>query len=178
MEKTSSPTKNLNDDKGRGYQSDLGRKAEDAASQFGQKANDAASNVGQKAQDAASQFGQKAHDAASNVGQKAQDAASNLGHKAHEAASNLSEKAEHAGDKMGSGLQSLGHAIREHAPEEGMVGHASSAVADKLEQGGRYLQEQGMKEMAEDVTNLVRRNPIPALVTGVAVGYLLGRAAR
>jgi hypothetical protein len=30
--------------------------------------------------------------------------------------------------------------------------------------------------MAEDFTNLVRRNPIPALLIGVAFGFLVARA--
>ena len=40
----------------------------------------------------------------------------------------------------------------------------------------RYLQEEGIKDIAEDVTNMIRRNPIPALLIGVAAGYLAGRA--
>jgi hypothetical protein len=57
-----------------------------------------------------------------------------------------------------------------------MAGGASSAVADTVESSGRYLQEEGLKEMTEDVTNLIRRYPIPALLIGVAAGYLAGRA--
>jgi hypothetical protein len=30
--------------------------------------------------------------------------------------------------------------------------------------------------MAEDVTNLIRRNPIPALLIGIGAGFLLARA--
>ena len=43
------------------------------------------------------------------------------------------------------------------------------------ENTGRYLQEEGLKGIAEDVTNLIRRNPIPALLAGVGVGFLIGR---
>ena len=30
--------------------------------------------------------------------------------------------------------------------------------------------------MAEDLTDLIRRNPIPALLVGVGLGFLLARA--
>jgi hypothetical protein len=30
--------------------------------------------------------------------------------------------------------------------------------------------------MMEDVTGLIRRNPIPALLLGLGVGFLIGRA--
>jgi hypothetical protein len=30
--------------------------------------------------------------------------------------------------------------------------------------------------MAEDVTNLIRRNPLPAVAVGVAFGFLMARA--
>jgi hypothetical protein len=48
-------------------------------------------------------------------------------------------------------------------------------VADALESSGRYLQEEGVKDVAEDVTNLIRRYPIPALLIGLAAGYLVAK---
>ena len=77
---------------------------------------------------------------------------------------------------VGSGLKSLGHTIRDHTPDSGMAGDASSAVANTLERTGRYLQEEGLEGIAEDVTNLIRRNPIPAMLVGVGAGFLLARA--
>lgn len=58
----------------------------------------------------------------------------------------------------------------------GMVSDVSSAVASAIDNTTRYLQEQGLKDVAEDVKNLVQRNPIPALLIGVGIGFLLGRA--
>jgi len=93
-----------------------------------------------------------------------------------DAASSIGEKAEDAASAVGSGLKSLGNTIRDHTPQDGMVGKASSAVADTLESTGRYLQEEGLKGIADDVTNLIRRNPIPAMLVGVGVGFLIARA--
>jgi len=75
-------------------------------------------------------------------------------------------------------MGSLGHAVREHVPSEGMMGRAGSAVADTLEAGGHYLEEHGLKEMGDDITNMIRRNPIPALLVGIGIGFLLARATR
>jgi hypothetical protein len=47
-------------------------------------------------------------------------------------------------------------------------------VADTLEGGGRYLQEHGLSGIGEDLTNLVRRNPVPAVLLGIGLGLGLG----
>lgn len=59
---------------------------------------------------------------------------------------------------------------------EGMFGSAAGSVANALDHTGQYLQEEGLRGVAEDFTGLIRRNPIPALLIGVAVGFLLAKA--
>jgi hypothetical protein len=54
----------------------------------------------------------------------------------------------------------------------------ASGVASALDSSGRYLEEQGLSGMADDVTNLIRRNPIPAMLIGVGLGFLLARLTR
>lgn len=117
-----------------------------------------------------------AEDVASYVGRKAEDAALYVGHKAEDAAAYVGQKTGDASASVGGRLRSLGDSVRDRRPEGGMAGDASSAVADTLESSGRYLEEEGLKDMTEDVTALIRRYPIPALVIGVAAGYLVGRA--
>jgi hypothetical protein len=51
-------------------------------------------------------------------------------------------------------------------------------VADTLETGGRYLQEHGLSGIGDDFSNLIRRNPIPAVLVGIGVGFLLARSLR
>jgi hypothetical protein len=58
------------------------------------------------------------------------------------------------------------------------MGTAASKVADTLERGGRYLQEEGLSGIAGDVTDLIKRNPIPALLVGIGIGFLLAQALR
>jgi len=132
---------------------------------MGDRAKEMAASLGEKAKEATSAVAHKAENAAATVGQKADDAASYVGHKAEDATT-----------AVGGGLKSLGSSLREKAPHEGMIGDASSAVANTLERTGSYLQEEGLRGIADDMTNLIRRNPIPALFIGIGVGFLLARA--
>jgi ElaB/YqjD/DUF883 family membrane-anchored ribosome-binding protein len=72
-------------------------------------------------------------------------------------------------------MSSLAGQLRERAPE-GTLGTAAGAVADRLQSGGRYLQEHDLGDMADDMTSVVRRYPLPALCIGFGVGFLLGMA--
>lgn len=125
---------------------------------------------------------QKIGDEAKKVGEKAESMAGSVMDKAKEAGSFISEKAEQATGAMGSGMESLGHSLREHTPHGGMVGAASDAVATKLEQGGRYLEQHGVGDMAGDMASelstMIRRNPLPAVLIGIGVGFLLARLTR
>jgi ElaB/YqjD/DUF883 family membrane-anchored ribosome-binding protein len=84
---------------------------------------------------------------ASSVAEKVQDTASNIGQKMQDTASNIGHKAQ----------------------------DAASSVVDTWEAGRHYVEERGIEGMFQDVTLLIRRNPIPALCIGVCVGFLLGR---
>jgi hypothetical protein len=69
--------------------------------------------------------------------------------------------------------------IRDKAPHEGAVGTAATSVANKLDAAGSYLQEKKVDHIVGDLTNTIRRYPIPALLIGLGIGYLLaGRMRR
>jgi len=112
----------------------------------------------------------------SGMKNKAQDVAASVTDKAKQAANTLSQKAEDATQAVGSGLRSMAGTLRDKGPQEGMMGNASSTLASSLESGAKYLQEEGLKGMADDMTNLIRRNPLPAMLVGVGLGYFLARA--
>jgi hypothetical protein len=109
---------------------------------------------------------------------KAKQVASNVAEKARDVASTVGDKAESATQSVGSGMQSLAGTIRDRAPQSGVLGGAASGVAGALDSTGRYLEEQGLSGIGEDLTNLIRRNPIPALLVGVGLGFLLARMTR
>jgi len=98
--------------------------------------------------------------------------------KAQDASSFVGEKAEQATMAVGTGMESAAQAIRDHGPACGALHNAGEAIADKLEGGGRYLETHGLKDIGEDVTNLIRRNPIPALLIGVGIGALIAQLVR
>jgi F0F1-type ATP synthase assembly protein I len=120
----------------------------------------------------------KVENAATQAGDSAQQAAAAAMTKAQELASTASKRVDEATTALGDRVRSAGSSLRERGPHDGMLGTATSTVADSLEHTGRYLQEEGLVGMAEDVTELIRRNPIPAMLVGVGIGYLLAKVFR
>jgi len=110
-------------------------------------------------------------DAASNV----RDAASNVAHKVADAGSYVGHKAEEATATVGGEMKSFAGTIREKGPHDGMLGNASAAVANTLESAGRELQEHGLSGIADDITNTIRRHPVPAVLIGLGLGFMVAR---
>jgi len=142
----------------------------------GMGGRDSGTGVADRAKDMATGVADKARDVASNVADRARDAASTAADTAREWASTAGQRAEGALGAVAGGMSSLAGTVRENLPHEGMIGGASEYVADALESGGRYLQQEGFRGMADDMTNLIRRNPIPALLVGIGIGYLIARS--
>jgi hypothetical protein len=124
-----------------------------------------------KAREAASQAGQAVANAASAAGQTVQNAASTAAH-------TVGHKAEEATAAVGGGMKSLAGTVRQQGPDHGVLGNASRSVADTLESTGEYIQDKNLSGMVDDVTGLIKRNPLPAVLLGLGVGFLLGRALR
>lgn len=107
---------------------------------------------GQKAmEDAKGAVSAGVHTAQQKMGEtidKAREAATNVAGSVSDAASYVGQKAEDATSRVGATLESTGH----------------------------YLKEEGLHHMASDMSNMIRRNPIPAMVLGVGLGYLLAQA--
>jgi len=133
-------------------------------------------SVADRAKDAASYVGDKAKDAASYVSDKSKTMASSAMHSAEDAAKYVGDRADDATTSVGGGLKSLGSTLRENSPKSSMMGDASCAVADSLESAGRYLEDEGLAGISEDMTAMIRRNPIPALLIAVGIGFLVARA--
>jgi len=118
---------------------------------------------------------ESAKDTANKAGSFVKDAASTVAHKTEDAASYVAHKAEDATAAVGRNMESLAGTIRSKTPHEGMLGAAGSAVADTLESCGRELEEHGLSGIADDITNTVRRHPVPAILIGIGLGFLLAR---
>jgi hypothetical protein len=117
-------------------------------------------------------------EAAATTAEKAKGAAAAAAQTAGEYAATAKDKADDAVSSVGGSAQALAETIRDKGPHEGMLGTATSRVADTLASGGRYLQQEGMSGMVEDFTALIRRNPVTFLFIGIGVGCLLGLAAQ
>jgi len=89
-----------------------------------------------------------------NVANKAQDMASNVADKAREAAATVADKAKQAASAVGQGAENATHGL----------GSGMKSLGETL------------RGMANDLTDLIRRNPIPALLIGVGIGFILARA--
>src|SRR5687767_14098644 len=133
---------------------DQGTQAKEQAGQAADKLKDAASHAGAAVSSAASAVGQKAGDVASAVGQRAEDATA----------------------AVGSGIQGLAGQVRDSGPQSGVLGTATRSVADGLEGAGQYLQDKNLSGMMDDVTGLIKRNPVPAVLLALGIGFLVGRA--
>lgn len=103
-------------------------------------------------------------DQARNVAQSAAGAATDLAHNVRDKASDYANQARDtvqnwAGDVSNTASQA-GHRVQQWA------GDAYDYSADH------------MKDFGQELTGMVRRYPIPAVLIGFGVGLLLGRAAR
>jgi hypothetical protein len=123
----------------------------------------------------ASQSMDKAKDAGAQAWDKAKEAASAAGEMASHAASAVGQKADDLTSAAGSGIRSLGESMAQHTPKEGVVGTAAQTVAGGIRETGRYLEEQGLSGMGEDLTNVIRRYPVASVLVGIGVGFLIGR---
>jgi hypothetical protein len=87
----------------------------------------------------------------------------------------MTERANNATTSVGQSMSSLAGTIRRQAPSEGMAGAAASTAAHQVETAGSYLRDNSFDNMARDLTGLLRRYPLQALLMGLSMGYLLAR---
>ena len=59
-----------------------------------------------------------------------------------------------------------------------VVNKAGDYVQEAWESGSQYLHDHSFRDMADDVAGVIRRNPIPALLVGIGLGFILGRSMR
>ena len=109
---------------------------------------------------------------------KAKEAAASVGEMASRAVATVGKKADDLTATAGCDIRHWGDALSEKTPHDGLIGHASQAVADTLKGSGRYLEEAKFSGMADDVTMVIKRNPVPAVLVGFSLGFILGRALR
>jgi hypothetical protein len=124
--------------------------------------------------------GSQAKEAAGQAADKAQDAVSKTGeaisHAASAAGQAIGQTAESATAAVGKGMENLAGTVRDSGPQSGMLGTATRTVADGLEGAGKYLEDKNLSGMMDDVSGLIKRNPVPAVLLALGIGFLVGRA--
>ncbi len=120
-------------------------------------------------------IGDQAKATADNLKDKARQAGDFVRDKAGQAGEYVRDRADQATSSVGKGMENLAGTIRDRGPQSGMMGRATSSVADTLDRTGRYIEDQGLGGMVEDLTSMVRNHPLPALMIGIGVGFLLAR---
>jgi hypothetical protein len=88
------------------------------------------------------------------------------------------DRAEATVSDVGKQIQKLAGTIRQKAPEGGPLGSAVSSVADGLDAGGRFLEEENLAHLTTEITDLIRRYPLQSVLAGVGIGFLMARALR
>jgi len=128
------------------------------------------------------QGGQQALDQAKNeantAADKAKEALGHVGSALSSTASAVGQKADEAAGSVGTGMKSVADTIRNQGPHEGVLGNATRTVANAVDQTGKYLEDKHLSGMADDVAAVIKAHPIPAVLIGLGVGFLLGRALR
>jgi uncharacterized protein YjbJ (UPF0337 family) len=110
--------------------------------------------------------------------QEATGAVATLTTKAQELGATAASKASEAVTVVGDQMGSLANVIRDQVPHEGAIATAATAVAGGLKSAGLYLHEKDYENLATDLTALVRRYPLQAVLAGVGLGYVLARSTK
>ncbi len=120
----------------------------------------------------------KAKDAAAAVGEMAGHAASAVGAMASQAACDASKKADELAANAGVRIQGLGDQLSKNTPHEGVLGIASQAVANTVTESGAYLERAKLSGIAERIAQVIRQNPIPAVLIGIGLGWFAASKLR
>jgi ElaB/YqjD/DUF883 family membrane-anchored ribosome-binding protein len=94
---------------------------------------------------------------------------------AEEAKSKVQDVAQAGADKAHEAKEAAGeqmHAVADKIRQGGQV------ASEKADQFGNYLQDHDFGAIGRDLTDVVRKYPVQALLVGIGIGILVGRSAR
>lgn len=85
------------------------------------------------------------------------------------------------GDSIGRAKEAastVAHGVSDAASYVGQKAEsATSSVGGAMENTGHYLKNDGLHHMTADVAEMIRRNPVPAVLIGMGLGFLLAQAS-
>jgi len=154
------------------------KKVADRVEDVAQQGKQEAHNAADKAKGMAQEGMERATQMAGQVADKARDFTQTAADKVGEFGTAVSHHANDAAGNVGTSLKNLADTVRDKAPTEGALGQMADSAAKGLERTGHYLETEGLSGLSKDVASLVRSHPIPALLIGLGLGYLVARASR
>ena len=80
-----------------------------------------------------------------------------------------------AADGLANAASGL-HASADDLPGGETVAKFAHGAADKLASSATYIRSNDLNDVVDDLKGLVKNNPIPSLVTAIAIGFILGRS--
>ncbi len=131
-----------------------------------------------KAKEVAASVGSMASHAAAAVGDMASQAGTALGAMASHAACDAGKRADDLTSSAGIGIQRFGNEIDRNGPQKGVLADASHAVAKTVRNSGEYLEDAKLSGVTKDLTQLIQRNPIPAVCVAIGLGWFIARKLR
>jgi hypothetical protein len=147
-----------------------------AASTAADTAQQAASTVADTAQQAASTVADTAQQAASTVADTAQQVASAAVDTVQDATSAVTSQVGKAAGAAAETVQSLAQTVRQQGatPDAPAIQRqAAQTTANVLDKTSQYLRQGDLKVVLEDLRGVIRRNPVPSLLVGLGLGYLV-----
>lgn len=121
------------------------------------------------------QAADKAKEAAACVGDMTTHATAAAGAMAQQAASDIGRRADDMAARAGANMQDWGDRLDRQSPQQGVFGKASRSAAQALQSSGQYVESSKLSGMTEDLADLIRRNPLPAILIAVGLGWFVGR---
>jgi len=115
---------------------------------------------------------------AGEMGAGIADSFSNVRDMASGAIETAREQAQAGTAALGTAVRNLAGALRQRGPHEGMMGTAAGSLAETLERGGHYLEEEGLNHIVDDMTTLIRNNPLPAIGVSIGLGFMVAHLCR
>jgi len=114
-------------------------------------------------------FGNQVAETATSTAEKVSSVAEDMGNRAKDLASQAYRQAESAGNYMSERADDATMAVGERLKAAGDV---SSNVGRRLKETGDYVEQRGAQGLAADMSELVRKNPVPSVLIGIATGFL------
>jgi hypothetical protein len=118
-------------------------------------------------------------ESAAKVGDKIADAASQVRERASEFGRSAAQKVDEQRASTAATLKSTADSLRSSGQSSSQaISDAANRTAEKLDSTANYVRDHDFRGMVGDIQRVIRRNPTPALIGALGLGFLLGSALR